>query len=387
MPARVISTKEEAHFVHQRNTGFGIATNALVMNMPEEKLSSSTELFSSSNFLMAEISVGSSEQSQMVIFHNIIPVSYLINGDNCTGDLCNVRERYKPSQSKTFQSNGTTVKIDKNWNGTLSKDLLKIGQLSANQTFLLLNTSFDLALECDGLLSLAYSTTDSEEKMSVENLLEQFDEKVVSIWLDDSPSANNAKITFGAKDITNCQDDWYFTDIQPLDVQTVKTRNYWALPASKLQINNTTYRDQSLVISTEGGGVWGPKTIIDSVMKDLMEKMNISAVPLTMGCHQTVWPTFKFTVNSRVFEIQPRDYIQEALRDKTYNSPSLQGFSCVSRCFEDVSHIAVIYPNSNSVKLLDSPVRDMYAPVVLRQQHRQHLVRRALLFPTSLCGL
>lgn len=126
-----------------------------------------------------------------------------------------------------------------------------------------------------------------------------------------SPSANNAKITFGAKDITNCQDDWYFTDIQPLDVQTVKTRNYWALPASKLQINNTTYRDQSLVISTEGGGVWGPKTIIDSVMKDLMEKMNISAVPLTMGCHQTVWPTFKFTVNSRVFEIQPRDYIQE----------------------------------------------------------------------------
>lgn len=61
----------------------------------------------------------------------------------------------------------------------------QIGQLSANQTFLLLNTSFDLALECDGLLSLAYSTTDSEEKMSVENLLEQFDEKVVSIWLDD----------------------------------------------------------------------------------------------------------------------------------------------------------------------------------------------------------
>ncbi|KAI1712387.1 eukaryotic aspartyl protease domain-containing protein [Ditylenchus destructor] len=131
--------------------------------MSEDK--PSRELLSSSNFLMAEIWVGSSEQKQMVIFHNIIPVSYLINGDNCTGDFCGARERYKPSQSRTFQSNGTIVNIDEDWNGTLSKDVLRIGQLSANQTFLLLNKSFDLELECDGLLSLAYSITESEEKM------------------------------------------------------------------------------------------------------------------------------------------------------------------------------------------------------------------------------
>ncbi|KAI1705724.1 eukaryotic aspartyl protease domain-containing protein [Ditylenchus destructor] len=310
-PQKQIATISATVGLHNPDSNFIRQLDANVLdNANNSVINFAKEGFRLKNYinlnLLGEISLGTPEQKLTVAFRAIQTHSYVVNGEKCNTKRCNVRKRFRPSESTTLIMNGTMEALS-GWTAMRVFDILKDdGSLDEN----------DDAYQYDGEISLGFG---EEEKSPIENFLQQFDEKIVSFWVDGRNRSTDARITLGGKDEQSCKNDWNFVKI----AETLEA--FWSVPASKVEIWKSGARqkelneEQIVLLSTEGYGIWGPGDIIDDLVKQVMAKNKIEGVPSgssVVSCRTEGLPTFKFTIGSQVFELLPEEYLIPRLHDE-----------------------------------------------------------------------
>ncbi|KAI1699390.1 eukaryotic aspartyl protease domain-containing protein [Ditylenchus destructor] len=297
-----------SNFIRQLDANVLDKTNNSVINFAKEGLQLKNYM---SLDLLGEISLGTPEQKLTVAFRAIQPHSYVVNGEKCNTKRCNVRKRFRPSESTTLIMDGTMEALD-GWTAIRVFDILKTvalapmfspkddGNLDEN----------DDAYIYDGEISLGFG---EEEKSPIQNFLQQFDEKIISFWVDYRRRSNDAQITLGGKDEQRCKNDWNFVKVGKL------LECLWSVPASKLQIWKDGIKQKEVILpstqvlmSTEGYGIWGPSEIIDDLIKQVLEKKEVwklNKENRIVNCRTEGLPTLKFTIDDHVYELTPEEYL------------------------------------------------------------------------------
>ncbi|KAI1731017.1 eukaryotic aspartyl protease domain-containing protein [Ditylenchus destructor] len=299
IPATAPMHRLDSNFISQLSAVFMDTQNYSVINFAKQGIPLTNYL---SSVLMGEISLGTPEQKLTVGFDNVLPHTYVVNGEKCISDRCKLRRRFRPRHYIKF-----------------------IGQFSTNQTLLLMDSfwddnyakyiddKFDEASKFDGEISLAFG---NKVKSPVENMLNQFDENVVSFWVDSRPISTNARITFGGKDEENCEKEWNFLPLMKTKFANLPAVElFWEVPVDKVQVfkDDVVQKEltdaQSLMLATVSVGVWGPEEIVNGLIKQVLDKNNLSKKATTVSCDTEGLPSLNFTIASKIYQLTPTEYV------------------------------------------------------------------------------
>jgi len=201
--------------------------------------------------------------------------------------------------------------------------MVKDDYFTAKTNFTVVNNEMDKDwwfvnnTQYDGIFSLFPQNPHYVEEFGfgrspIENLIDQFYNKQLSIWLAqpkrlDQGKTTEAELTIGGLDKEHCKNDWVFLHSQS---------HRWKVVVTKVEFGDETFGREKAVIITDIMFIVAPGEVVNSILKKTKPYYSDGSHPEMVKCaSRKGLPSMKFTIGSKIIEITPQQYILDVKPD------------------------------------------------------------------------
>jgi len=269
--------------------------------------------------LFLDVGFGTPAQTMHCYVDTLFSITAVFDAASCTDEICKNHKGFNTTASSTFTKTTTPIGDPKE-NNFYVEDNITLAGIGFKDTFGLLTNmgggAKQGALLFDGVFTLNRKSFDSKVKTPVVSMLDQLDEKLISIWVQKGQPNGTASITFGAKDATNCQGDWDFVNTTSVD--------NWVVKASAVKFGDAmkAESDHTVAVSTFTSYLLGPAAEVANITLALGAysfKVGEMSIPAVNCSQRGSAPTLEFTINGKVYRIPPEHYIVDLPQKASLN--------------------------------------------------------------------
>ncbi len=239
-----------------------------------------------------------------------------IPGADCTSPSCDGKNKFDPSSSSTYSSDGERLVIrygTGNMSGTVGYDTITLGGLTVKeQGFGVANQlSHDFYhSKFDGIFGLAYKTISSDKVPTwIDNAVEQglLDSAMFSFYLSNDPKDGTGRLILGEPDPEYYEGDISWHDLQAMRGMRNKEAYY------NISFDGIAAGDNSMPLTCQSTG--GCEAIVDSgtsmIVGPYEDIQNIlSTLNISSDCSNYAdQPDLIFTINGKQYAVPPKFYI------------------------------------------------------------------------------
>ncbi|KAF8385429.1 hypothetical protein PRIPAC_74571, partial [Pristionchus pacificus] len=217
-----------------------------------------------------------------------------------------------------FESSSTFVKTSQPFvifygsgecRGYIATDVLNLAGLVYPTQGLGVATSVDSVLgqqPIDGVLGLGWpALAVSEITPPIQNLLDQLDQPIFTVWLDRHVQPSEAKlgglITYGGLDTENCDSQ--------IDYVTLSSKTYWQFPINAFSIGSFSLNVKAEAISDTGTSwIGAPPAAVKGIVKATGALYDFHNDLFVVPCVGT-YPDMVFTIGGKAYNIPSSEYV------------------------------------------------------------------------------
>ena len=232
-----------------------------------------------------------------------------VPGSTCKSTACKEHNRYNPSKSSTYVSNGESLEIGYGTgtcSGVLVEDTVSLGGVQINKVTFGEMTSISSGfngMQFDGLLGLAWPSIASDNVTPVfQYLYEQglVEDNSFSVLLTADSDEDGSVLVLGGVNEQYANGSFSYV--------TLSSQSYWQIPIDGVKVGSYSKSGFQGVVDTGTSLLVGPTDICDAMTEEIgtvnSDCSNIDSLP-----------TITFTLGGTEYQLTGADYVLKITQD------------------------------------------------------------------------